>query len=78
MDRKEGGQWEGEISMMECHCGHTFPEQRRVTQLATTEKPFRNDLCKHVHIILALFPRLPTVLWTVYFVTHPPYGDCII
>ena len=28
-----GGQWGGGISVMECLGGHTFPEQRRVTQL---------------------------------------------
>ena len=27
------GQWGGGISMIECQAGHTFPEQRRVTQL---------------------------------------------
>ena len=33
-DGQEGwGQWGGGISMMECQGGHTFPEQRRVTQL---------------------------------------------
>ena len=37
VDKKEGaigrGRW---ISMMECQSGHTFPEQRQVTQLVVT------------------------------------------
>ena len=34
LDRKEeGNEWGGGISMMECLGGHTFPKQRRVTQL---------------------------------------------
>ena len=31
--QKGGGQWGGGISVMECLGGHTFLEQRRVTQL---------------------------------------------
>ena len=38
VDRKDGGNGEGGISVMECLGGHTFPEQRRVTQLVYTNK----------------------------------------
>ena len=35
VDRKEGGQWGGGISMMECLGEHTFLKQHWVTQLVT-------------------------------------------
>ena len=51
VDRKEGGNREGGISMIECQDGHTFPEQRRFIQLVLVKC---NNVCIFIHL-----PSLP-------------------
>ena len=51
-----GGQWGGGIFMMECLGGHTFPEQRRVTQLV------ENKFSKLIHLNLHVYSDYYTEL----------------